>query len=473
VVASIAAAMLGMSIGIDIQFQPLRIDHHGWQILLDAIACLLILDPDKRWHGRALGAGLAMALSLIVALEGMPVAVGLAGLLAFRYLRDPAWFPALVGYLAALTGGGAILLLATLGTQAGAVPWCDTLSPAYLVPMLAAAVVLPVAGRLIGHGSLIARLAPLALAGGVTAILFFTLSGQCARGPFSTLDPLVYSLWYTSVGEGMPVWTQSADVATLVPVQGFVGIVGAILALRAAAPDRRRIWAELLALQVLTFALSLLVIRTMGIAHVLALPGAAWLFYAAIRAATSRTSPLLRVVLGLASFAVTPVGLQMAVLAVTDDSPAPVKTPANGSAANRSAVADADAVPRFTCSTYKGTRGLDALAPALLFTPMDIGAHLLAYTRHSVVATGHHRNVASMKTVIEGFTFAPDRARAVILASGARYVAWCSGENEVRKYMNRSPHGLMATLEKGPVPDWLEPVPMRKGELIHVYRVVR
>ncbi len=56
--------------------------------------------------------------------------------------------------------------------------------------------------------------------------------------------------------------------------------------------------------------------------------------------------------------------------------------------------AQSDAVAdRFRCTTYDALRGLDALPATLLFTPLDVGAHMLVYTHHSVVGTGHHRNV--------------------------------------------------------------------------------
>ena len=133
----------------------------------------------------------------------------------------------------------------------------------------------------------------------------------------------------------------------------------------------------------------------------------------------------------------------------------------------RDAVAD-----RFRCTTYDALRGLDALPPALLFTPLDVGAHMLVYTYHSVVGTGHHRNVEGMKDVISGLLATPDDARAIVTSTGAHYVAFCKGENEVVKYARRKPHSLVAALLKGQHPDWLVPVQMPAGESVKVYRIV-
>ena len=167
----------------------------------------------------------------------------------------------------------------------------------------------------------------------------------------------------------------------------------------------------------------------------------------------------LRVGLTAATVIATPFGAASATAAALDNQQVPTK-------------AVSQVPDRFRCTTQETLRGLDALPRATLFTPLDIGAHVLVYTHHSVVATGHHRNAEGMKEAISGLIATPEDARRIVTATGANYVALCLGENEVVKYAKREPASLIAGLRKGEHPDWLVPVPMRKGESIKVYRVV-
>ncbi len=217
-------------------------------------------------------------------------------------------------------------------------------------------------------------------------------------------------------------------------------------------------WASLIAMQAVSFLIALDVMRAMSFAHTLALPGnavlLAWLLGGAQRL---RAMPL-RVIFSAGTVVLTPFGASAAMAAALNPS-APPPPPES--------VAD-----RFRCTTYDHLRGLDALPPALLFTPLDIGAHMLVYTHHSVVATGHHRNPQGMAEAISGLIATPDEARGIVTATGARYVVLCKRENEIIKYARHNPHSLVAGLIKDRYPDWLVPVRMRPGETVRVYRVV-
>ena len=452
-----AAAMLAMSLGVLVQFKPLRIDHHGWQIVLGTLGSLMLVGMGAGRVRQAALAGIVMAVSLTVAIEGLPLAVGLGAVLGLRYLWRESEGAALPAYLLALTGGSALLALVLLGWPAAAALWGDSLSPAYLLPMAAATLVLLAARRFLPQGRAAFRLAGLTLAAVAGAATLSGYAPQCLGGPFAGLDPLVQRVWYFSIAEGMPVWSQPHDLKILIPLPSIIGLVGTLLAIRLDGPQRRAAWLSLLCLQLLSFAVSLMVMRAMGLAHVLALPGSAWLFLTALRAAMRSRTSAARILLGAGSVVLTPIGAEAIAAGFLPST-------------NETRETSRD---RYVCTGYLGLRGLDSLPPSALFAPLDISAHLLAYTRHSVVATGHHRNRPGMKAVISAFMAAPDQARSIIAATPARYLAFCPGENEVLKYAKLEPNGLMAGLLKGRAPAWLEPVPMRKGERIRVYRIVR
>lgn len=462
--ALLSVAMLGTSLGILIQFAPMRIDHHGAQIIFGAIAVLALLGTWRRDGRMGLIAGIAMACWLQISLEGLPCAVAMGGVFAVRHmLRVDCWndFRA---YLAALTAGSALILFGTHYPSDAVAAWCDSFSPSYLVPLAVTCITVLAAAMKMPRNDIAGRTMPLILGGIAGGATFLMTGRQCLAGPFETLDPIVYDNWFLAVKEGMPIWTQKPDLQAMIILPTLLGLVGSILGWRrAVAPEKRMAWASLIAMQLVSCAISLDVMRAMSFAHLLALPGNAVLLVRLMTAAQRlRTMPL-RVVFSAGTVVLTPFGAAAAMAAALD----PANTTTAAQTAKPEPVAD-----RFKCTTYEGLRGLDALPASLLFTPLDIGAHMLVYTHHSVVATGHHRNAQGMKQAISGLLATPDEARDIVTATGARYLVYCGGENEVVKYAKREPNSLIATLLAGRHPDWLAPVPMRPGESVKVFRIL-
>ncbi len=457
--ALLSVMMLATSIPILIQFAPLRIDHHSAQILCGAVAMLAIVNTWNRSGRMGTIAGIAMACWLQISVEGLPCAVAMGGVLAVRHmLRIDCW-PDFRNYLIALTVASVAILFGTRYPSDAMTFWCDSFSPAYQLPLAATCLTVLVTSRSSPSNDMVRRALPLvfgAAAGGLAALL---TAHQCLAGPFETLPKIVYDNWYLSVKEGMPIWTQKPDLQAMIVVPAVLGLIGSTIGWqRAICAERRMAWASLIAMQAVSFLIALDVMRAMSFAHTLALPGnavlLAWLLGGAQRL---RAMPL-RVIFSAGTVVLTPFGASAAMAAALNPS-APPPPPES--------VAD-----RFRCTTYDHLRGLDALPPALLFTPLDIGAHMLVYTHHSVVATGHHRNPQGMAEAISGLIATPDEARGIVTATGARYVVLCKRENEIIKYARHNPHSLVAGLIKDRYPDWLVPVRMRPGETVRVYRVV-
>ncbi|OJY69894.1 MAG: hypothetical protein BGP16_09195 [Sphingobium sp. 66-54] len=463
VMALLCVFLLLTSVSIMIQFTPMRIDHHGIQLVCGAVAVMALVRMDRRDGRLGLLAGIAMACWMQISLEGLPYAVTAGGIFALRHIARTDRKADLRAYMLALTGGSAVLLFATRAPADALRPWCDSFSPSYLVPLGITTLTLLAAQGRLRCPTRTARILPLALAGGAGIATFLLTARQCLAGPFDTLDPLVYKLWYLGVQEGLPITMQSPEMRMIIVVPALLGLVGSGLALHRAPHDRARsAWATLLILQIASLVIALSVMRAMAFAHLVALPGNAVLLAALIRIAQRFKAMPLRVCLTAATVIATPSGAAVSAAATLGDGghvPSDEKK--------------ADSIPaRYSCTTPRALKGLAALPATTLFTPLDIGAHMLVYTHHSVIATGHHRNGAGMKVALEGLTTPPDTARGIVTGSGARYLAFCAGENEVARYSRLYPQGLMAVLAAGHTPDWLEPVPMRSGETIKVYRIV-
>lgn len=459
VVALIAILLLAISFPVLIQLMPLRIDHHGWQIVMAALALHASLLPSPRWSG--IGSGGAVAVWLAISGEALPYAVLFGGFHGLKYLHDRGQWDRLVAYLIALTVGSSGILLATQGWSGALVPYCDAMSPVYLLPLWVSTLLLLGGKALVPDGRAVGRLVIAAVAGAGGVAVLLMLGPECVAGPFETLDPFVYRHWYLHINEGLPLWRQSPSTIALSMTGPVLGLVGYALALRSHwGTERFSSWLGLLVLSLGALGLSLLVLRAMAVANVYMLPGNAWLLFVALRKARAIGQAAPRIVATVAVMVLIP-AMPTAMIARLMSSEAEAAEKADQETA------------KAQCLSAPALRGLGALPPATLFAPLDIGPLLLVHTHHRVIATNHHRNQKAMAKVLKAFMRKEGEARRIVTGTGAEYLAYCPDRPEIRNYVKHNPSGLAALLESGRPPAWLKPVPMRKGEAIRLYQVVR
>lgn len=456
--ALLAVVLMGTSFPILVQLTPMRIDHHGWQIAM-AIGLLGgMLHRDPRTGGWIMGA--AIALWLHISSEGLPYAALAGGLLALRYAARASEWPRLIRYAGTMAGGSVLLLLLTHGWRESLISHCDAMSPVYLGPILLLVPILLLGRAIAGDGSPLRRLLPVLVAGGCAAALFAMRGGPCLAGPFRTLDPIVYDLWYLGVLEGLPIQDQKAAIILLILFPALLGIAGVAAACRVEKDSGRRLqWLSILGMMTGNFALSLLVLRAMSVAHVFALIGNAWIIARLYPAIAARKQLVTRVVLTVALVLLSPAALAFLAYRL-----APENT-ASSSPANRTEPKPA----------YSGVElsTLNALPATTLFAPLDIGPDILARTPHRVIGTGHHRNVEGIRTVISAFIAPPDEARRIISGTSARNLVFLPNLNEIKRYAKHAPDGLAARLVDGRAPSWLIPVPLAGAGAMTLYRIDR
>lgn len=442
------------------QLNPLRIDHHGWQIacvMLAAAAPVIIRDLRKA----AALSGLAMAWALTISIEGLPLAAAYGAILAVGWLLEPERGGRFVSFMAALALGLAGLYLATRGPWASTA-WCDTIRPAHIAFFLLVAAISTAAARFgpATRGFVLAALAGSAIAG---AALFAAIAPQCLGAPMNLLDPLVVKFWYNNIAEGMPAWRQGG---LLVAVSGIPAVLAglAINAIRVRASGaERRFWNEYLAFFVASAIAGTLVWRSIAFTGALGSLGLGWLLYQVlVWAREDRTAgargrlPWRYITLASA------IAMLGAVLLW------PAGTDANGSAhAARSAGISSD------CDLPQSAALLDRLPAQTVFAPLDIGPTILETSHHSVVASNHHRANLAIRDVIEAFLADPARARTIIARHGATLLVYCSAVTEPGNYVRAAPRGLMAQLEAGHPPAWLQPVDLGGPKSLRIYRIVR
>ncbi|MET0369912.1 MAG: hypothetical protein ABW039_00895 [Sphingobium sp.] len=440
-VGLLACGLLLTTPSILVQFTPLRIDHHGWQIMLAAIALCGAFDA-RAVRGGAL-AGLAIATWLQISSEGLPYAALFAGVFALRqwFAREEA--PRFIAF-AGVVGVAALALLTLLrGWPAVSSLQCDALSRAYVWPLLGFAAATVIAARLIGAQTAFRRAAVIAI-GGTTAIALFLLTGgPCLSGdPFAALGPVAYRLWYLQVMEGRPIWEQGLAMAGIILLPALAGLIGALAAAWTTGGEVRARWLALALLTGGAMLVACMVMRALSVAHLMALPGAAWLILSLLAKAGRAAVAPLRIVGTLATMLLTPVGLSALAVAA-----APTPAASSGK----------------SCRTDAALAPLRTLPPSLLLAPLDLGPDILVRSGHSVIGTAHHRNAAGITSVIEAFVAPPDKARTIVAGfnggKGAAYVVICPGMNEMGAYAKDSPDGLAAQLASAHVPAWLTPLP--------------
>ena len=251
--------------------QPLRIDHHGWQLAFLALGLAGLADPDRRRGG--IVTGLASAGSLAIGLE-MIIYLALMGAAhVLFWVADRDERARLFAYAVSLSGGtvAAFLLFASYANRAAV---CDALSPVWL-------------GDALVGGALMVGLATvrierwtgrLALAAGAGAMIlvFHALAAPHCLTRLEGVSPEATELWLSHVREARPIYRHGAEIMALamaLPVAGMIGY--GLLAWRA---RRDRDLLRRIACRAVPAAVALLLLfwqtRTGPAAQMMAAPGA-------------------------------------------------------------------------------------------------------------------------------------------------------------------------------------------------------
>lgn len=454
--ARYAALITPLTLPLVVQLRPLRIDHHGWQIVLALAAVTCLLHRPTMRNGAL--AGMALAALLTISVEGLPIAVSIAGVAAAAWAWQPERRPFLLALMLTLAGGAVLLHIATRGPGFFA-PACDAMSPAWLITLAVGAMATLVA-VLAGGSTLAIRLAGLTVAGIVSFAVLLLYAPQCLAGPFATLPPLVYNVWYLNVLEGRPVWEQPFHLAFVALAAPVIGLFATATAWMNADPEKRLRWAILLVLLLAATAVTMFVNRAGATANALAVPGVATLLLGMLIRARKLNGLGLQIVATAAALIIaSPAYMAIAGLGVVRSTD-PVWQ-------KRSQLSEAGQA----CEQVSDFRTVAELPPSLLLAPLDTGPDMLATTSHRAIGSGYHRSASAIATVIRAFTANPEQARQVVLASGADYLAVCPGLDEADLYKQRFPNGLWARLERGERFEWLEPVMLRGPA--QAWRVIR
>ena len=436
------------------EFSPGRIDHHNVQLLLSTSVLYLTLVPGRRGL-RAMLAGALSALSMAIGLEMLPFLLLLHGLVALRYVFG-------------LEGSGRFLLCFGLAQViaaplflAGQVPvrnwglqYCDVLALPLLslIAIGALASVLPVLAERFLPGAAARFTAMLALV--IPGLwLISPLLLPCLAGPYSDVSPEARHIIDTVISEARSVPDLLMNRPQVVFGIMIPALAVAIIGAGYAAAFRHRLTA--LQREALVFAL------------ILVLTG--FVFSLSQIRAINIAAPALPLMAGFVAWGFTrhqpgsrwrgPMALVLLLTLppVVDLMVPKLRLWLSGPAAVVTSRSDA-------CRDTVSMAEITALPPAsVVFSNINLGAAILAYTPQSATSAPYHRSSDAFWNGYGAYSSAGALQEA-LKKSGAGYLAICQNGAMEKK------HSWLQDLSAGSLPDWLIALPRGEGDLA-LYRV--
>jgi hypothetical protein len=440
-------------------FAPLRLDHHGWQLALLALAISGMADPKRARGGAVLG--ITTGLSLSIGLEMMIYLALLGGATVLLWVAHRDQRRRLAAYAAALvaTTGAGFLFFAS---EANWLAVCDALSPVWLSDAaVGGALMLGLA--ILKLDSWKARLGAAVVAGGAVAA-FHALAWPNCLQRLEGVSPEATELWLNMVREARPFYRHGWRIGTIalaLPVMALLGWGVMIWRAWKQGAEGRDLLARTLAVAlpaVTALALLFWQMRAAPAAQMMALPAATALVVL-VAAPWLKSDKLwlhaVAVVLALLAFgAAIPVALKL------------VPAEPRNAAASRVAVAN------------RACPSLPALAPigrqpqGMVFTFIDLGPRMIVATHHTVVGGPYHRNDRAIADVMKAFRGDETQAHRIIREYGSNYVLVCPDMSTATIFMSAAPNGFYGQLVKGKVPGWLQPVDLPKDSPFKMWKVV-
>jgi hypothetical protein len=452
---AILASLLAMSAPtIYQQIHPARIDHHGWQIALAAVAIAALMQRNARRSG--IVAGIALGLYLNISLEGAPFVAAALGIVSLQWALGQEDGIRFTGALWALAVTTIVSALVTVPTYRWTEGLCDAVGPAHMAALAVSAMGSALIVRYGNRFGPVARIAALGALAVATLAAFGAGSTTCLGSPFGNMDPVVSHFWYNNVVEGMPVWRQ--DALSIASMIGFplIAIAGSVVGWMAAkTPERRRRWAIILVILVAALATGAMVRRAAAIAQVVAIPGALVLIGMMVRFGEARFRSILRSLWTV--LAILGLSPPMPVVAVAAFTAAPPKESGNSRGSR-------------DCTQSCAMAKLATLPAETMMTGIDLGPALIARTPHSAFGAGYHRLERPLHNLIRFFQGTPEAAEAFMRRHHLASILIDPTSEETKLFIKTAPDGLMARLARGQIPAWLVKIDLGSKTLAR-YRI--
>ncbi|MEM8689737.1 MAG: hypothetical protein AAGF81_20605, partial [Pseudomonadota bacterium] len=438
-------------------FMPGQIDHHNVQILL-CLAVATCVVTSRRVPQMAGAAGVIVPLSLSVGMET-----------AVYALICCAWFPCLwilkgheaaeqmASFSISLFCTTGLLMAGLLIPVSGFSAQCDVLSFAYAPALMAGALGLYVLAKTVGpSGRRPVRLAAISALAAICILSIASVAPDCLKGPYASLATDLRPIWFDHIPETwnlVRVWHEDVHTAlVLYPYFASAIACGGWAVWTLSRRSAREMDGLIFVLVMLTAGAAL------GVFQVRALTGAAFLAIPIFAVFAACVHELITVK------ARTPGVLAVWLLAWMMGTNAPWLAVARLVAAEPSSHYASNG-----CRLAEGLATLNNSPPGVVINSFVVGPWIAAFSEHGAVSGPYHRNEGGISSAHRILTAEPEAARRLIASRGGRYLAWCKDD----RLFEANSIGLVATIESGLVPDWLEPLGIHTHEGLRLYEVRR
>ena len=440
-------------------FKPMRIDHHGWQLALLALAISGMADPKRARGGAVLG--IASGVSLAIGLEMMIYLALLGGATVLLWVAERADRDRLAAYAAALvatTGLGFLIFASEANRQAV----CDALSPVWLSDAAVAGAVMLALSRL-KLEDWKARLAAATAAGAALAGFHAVAWPHCLQR-LEGVSPEAQALWLDNVREAKPFYRHAWRTAAMTVALPITALFGwALLIWRAWKDqgDNRNLARRTMAIALPSVAaLGLLFWQTRAgpAAQMMALPASTalvvWLAAPWLRAPQLWKHVVAFVAAILGFGAAMPIALML--------------IPAEKSSAPQRRVLKANQ----SCASIAKLAPVNALPQGTIFTFIDLGPRLIVTTRHNAIGGPYHRNDRAIADVMKAFRGSEAQAHRIVREYRSDYLMICPDMATATIFMAEAPNGFYGQLVRGRVPNWLSPIEAPANSPFKIWKVV-
>ena len=442
------------------EFSPGRVDHHNVVILLTLAIIWTGIEAVRRPRF-AIACGLLAATALAIATESLPTVAAAILVMGLLWVGDPAQARSMRRFGLAFAGGAMVHLALFRPPIRWLEPACDVLSPVYVAVALVVAAVFTLASLIPTPRARWQRLlvlGGLAILGmGAVALIY----PQCLKGPYGELDPWLQANWIASIVEARPWFLTVTELPAYAIAVGVPALLATVVVVARlwSVPEKRTEWAALLVFLVCTALVMLAQIRGARLAVMPAMPAAAWLIVTARQRylASRRIGPIAGLVLSWLAFA--GVVLSLLVTAVVNVVPGRPQQMAEARDSKE------------PCLLPAAFADLAALPPERIMTPIDLGAHLLLFTPHEVVAAPYHRNQQGVRDTYRFINDPITDARAILAARGVGLVVLCPAMAELQGLPARAETSFANLYAAGSLPDWLVDVSL-PGSTLQVFAVL-
>ncbi|MEN9895152.1 MAG: hypothetical protein RIR97_1004 [Pseudomonadota bacterium] len=444
------------------RFHPGSIDHHNAQLVLILITVAMLMDPDKKGSSYAI-AGVASALALAIGAETTPLLAIVGMVVAVLWgLFGESYRKAAIAYGLSFAAFSLMAFFATTPVARLAAVTCDNLSFAFAGLAGIGGFSLALSAMFYSRKSAGVRFIILGVNGTLVASFLLTFAPQCLHNPLDSLDPLLQTLWLSSVTEAQGIVSEFRNSPETIGLFYAPGVLAmAVCLFRIVRKEMVTSNTILFVLIAVSTAMACYQIRASIFVNVIAmLPLSALIadLQASMRAdPKNQKKALAFVVVVLASIpAFWGISGIMIKDAIQDE--------------NTKLESELKATKKI-CRNASDFQQLASLPSGLVAAASNTGAHILRYTQSRALSAPYHRNPDGMLIQLK-ISLAPAReAETLLRANNVRYFAICDTDTEETQLAGVAPTGLAADLISGRVPDFLEKLPKPAGSNLTIYVV--